>query len=865
MFFSPTADPAHYLMSDPCTVTLAISEQGSTTAPAYSYDIYRDDEPVRTNILVDASATAELNRFADRYLGMFEAKIPLDTTEAALEEIGQNLFEIWLSDAWSDLPKTFQRGNGMLVIVSDAALVLNLPWELLQFPGARKLVGLQPNLRLRRHTRVERLPGAGKAQRPGPLRVLYTACQPRGSTVLDYETEEVALIRILSRVGGADQRVAYYGCDLGSFEELQEFVDRYRPHVVHLTGHADVHEEKGVFMFEDERGNADLVTAEKLALDCLANPDVQCVFVSGCKSGQAPNVDAVGGICQTLVHYDVPLAVGWSASIADRIAISFAQRFYQVLGAGQPVDRALAQARRSAHQICKDRDDPSWTLPVLYAASTQDNLVDVSAPTDPPRLETKLDPLPGMNREGYADHFVGRRREIQRHLPALRRDRRLLLISGMGGMGKSTLATRLTQKLCAAEGLHPIAVTSKAKNEPFGAHEILDKAATILGSHGFEVEANRLRDDGNDERERLRMLVHILNDHPFVLVLDNVEPHLDLDTRETKSDTLRAFFPYLASNLTGRGRCIITSRYRPLELDDYFQKNPDAQEYLTEFPRHAYLKFVLRDETIQERYEQESTFRDVVDLIYDCLGGTPRYLEQIQEVLQTFEATTLREHLATVDLPAEETDENRLRQIRDNYIEEIFLRRLYELLEPEASRTALCRAAVYTIPMTIEGYAAAAGADETDVREWIDEWQRRTFVTPVDGDDAAPDRWTVPTLLRTWLLQQVSEDKRTEAHQAAGEWLVEVYDADREESHLGLHFLEVDLEARSRFLQSGEFERAQAITDRVSDLFVGRALYDDVIRLNKEMIEYKTHPRPLNWLGRAYSSRAEYGNAADAH
>lgn len=47
-------------------------------------------------------------------------------------------------------------------------------------------------------------------------------------------------------------------------------------------------------------------------------------------------------------------------------------------------------------------------------------------------------------------------------------------------------------------------------------------------------------------------------------------------------------------------------------------------------------------------------------------------------------------------------------------------------------------------------------------------------------------------------------------------------------------------------------------------VFVGRALYDDVIWLNEEMIAYKVRPSSQNWLDEVYRSRAEYRNAADA-
>jgi hypothetical protein len=42
-------------------------------------------------------------------------------------------------------------------------------------------------------------------------------------------------------------------------------------------------------------------------------------------------------------------------------------------------------------------------------------------------------------KEGYAEHFVGRRREQQRLLPALRSgDLQVVIITSLGGSGKST-------------------------------------------------------------------------------------------------------------------------------------------------------------------------------------------------------------------------------------------------------------------------------------------------------------------------------------------------------------------------------------------------------------------------------------------
>jgi len=187
---------------------------------------------------------------------------------------------------------------------------------------------------------------------------------------------------------------------------------------------------------------------------------------------------------------------------------------------------------------------------------------------------------------------------------------------------------------------------------------------------------------------------------------------------------------------------------------------------------------------------------------------------------------------------------------------------LYAAIEPPEARTALSRAAIYTIPMTAEGYAAAAGVDEGTVRDWLDEWRRRTFVAPVQTDDSDTERWIVPTLLRPWLLDQIGEDECRKADQAAGDRLMEVCEADLEEEHLDMHFSKVKLEARLRFLAAENYERARAVTAQVSDLFIGWTRYD-VIQLNEEMLNHERHPRPMRSLGWAHLEQANYEEAME--
>lgn len=835
-------------MPDRFTVTLIIED---TADGGYRADVRHDGEPLQSDLTVSPDDADDLDQLSASYLDLFEGSPQDDVEEEQLRGIGHTLFDTWLSEAWEEL--NVRPGSPLtLIVASDESAVLNLPWELVVLPDRRQEIGLDPQVSLRRYPRLNLLPEGGDDRRPGPIRILYSACQPREEATLDYEQEEYELMRILSRAGGAQDRVAQFGCVLGSFEELRRRVNQFEPHVVHLTGHAAVQgDEESVFLFEDERGYRDPVSGRELALDALAESNVQCVFVSGCQTGQAPDVDAVGGICQGLVNAGIPNAVGWAASIGDEIAISFAERFYKVLAAGSPVDRALVQARREIQSFWEDRGDPSWTLPVLYSSSKQTDLFDPTKEEQPPPIRTNRDPLPGMP-EGHAEHLVGRRREIQRFLPDLRDgDLRVLLLAGLGGVGKSTLATRLARSL-KDEGFRPIAVSGATS-----AAEIINECRDVFRAEGLDEADERLGNEERDPWDRLRDLIRVLNDHSFVLVLDDYETLMDPDDRETKNDLIRRFVDRLTTHLTEASRCIITSRYLLDEFDD--SRSGVRSETLEELLPSAFFKFLLADEEVERRIENRDLSYDLLGDIHDLFGGTPGFLNQIRKVLSQEDANALKEDLEAVTLP-DTDDEGALHEARNEYLEELFANRLYQSL-PEPSRHALSRAAVYTIPMTVEGYAAAAGVEESTMETYVRQWQDRAFVYPESNEETDVERWSVYRLLRVWLLDQIDEEKRRAAHAAAGEWLDGLREADRQEEHLGAHFLDVDAEARSRFLDAENHERAREITGRISGVLDRHAFYDEVARLNEEMLGRDQHPSSMNWLGQVYLKRGEYEEA----
>jgi hypothetical protein len=146
---------------------------------------------------------------------------------AALEALGDELFALWLAPAWDKLSAKMALGEQrILVIGSDRASVLNLPWELLWPPGG-EAIGANAQWSVRRLPWPDRPLGpAGDQLSGGLLRVLYMVAAPRDQAELDFEREEELLLRALGRAG---QRVVFVSGDLGSFEELRERIGDSTP------------------------------------------------------------------------------------------------------------------------------------------------------------------------------------------------------------------------------------------------------------------------------------------------------------------------------------------------------------------------------------------------------------------------------------------------------------------------------------------------------------------------------------------------------------------------------------------------------------------------------------------------------------
>jgi tetratricopeptide (TPR) repeat protein len=318
--------------------------------------------------------------------------------------------------------------------------------------------------------------------------------------------------------------------------------------------------------------------------------------------------------------------------------------------------------------------------------------------------------------------------------------------------------------------------------------------------------------------DRLRYIITVLNNNRFLLLLDNFEVNIDESSRKILDSELADFYTYMISNLVGESRAIITSRYRPADVQDL--PSIAQERTLGDFPESSFIKFLLLDGIVEQRYYNGEIPHDLMSKLYELLGGTPRFLGQIREVIKTIKADELRSQLEAVTLPSKEKP-TLLQQARDQYCEDNFTSRLYGYLKFD-SQKALSRVAVYTIPVNLAGMRAVTGEPEEKLRSFTREWQDFAF--------------------------------------AAGDFLCEMVDKDRT-SEQGMLPLYVYLEARAQYMLAGDYENAAEVTDRISGFYRRQGLYSEIQRLNEELLQYYEHPRILAQIAWSYLDRSSYAAA----
>lgn len=520
-----------------------------------------------------------------------------------------------------------------LVIRTDLPAALALPWELLHLPSC-PLPVRHGQLEIVRQVRPSG-PGDdpqqdGLPQREdGEFSLLGFVADPREDqqTKVDMgadgglgvahnlfvEKEQEALYQALEPIlglgpNGEPPQGRVVLTDTGDVEELRAALARTdRPGILHLGCHGGPVEDavgaeptggrvqpsasrRAALFLEDADGRRRAVFAEELgAWTKQPGRPLELAVLSACFTSSSWAVEArrqgrraqlslagsealetTGSLTEGLLAHGIPRVLGMQTSVSDAGASRFARAFYGALAAGQDLTQALSAGRKALQE--KSDQPHEWAIPALWVAR---DFQPLAAPPDEsglPSLGVQRPEQPfevagvAYLRDGYVE-----RREFSRRVSAAWRERRLLAIHGIGGIGKSTYAARLLQR-----------------RQQQGWRILILPLGRLLPSQIFEELAQRLSvqreshpDPEQIQRRFEQEIAARLAEQPTAVLFDNFEDNTDesgrVDEELSRDIALLASLlerPVQVRNNSSRtppdtgslagGRVVLTTRYEPI-------------------------------------------------------------------------------------------------------------------------------------------------------------------------------------------------------------------------------------------------------------------------------------------------------------
>ncbi|MEU8815009.1 CHAT domain-containing protein [Actinoplanes sp. NPDC048796] len=735
------------------TYELEIFEQ---TSSYYELRLSSDDGPPLTRGL-DGAIVDELIALVERDYSQ-DAYAQKVFGAVRLSELGERL-AVFLDGDERWLAPVLLHRDGAVLRITAAQRLRHLPWELLAQQGSFLAVaGRAPLLPVR-------AVGANAAPiAPGnrPLRVLFMATSPEGvEPVLNYEAEETAILDATSRTG-TDLVVE----ESGTLEGLRFLSRDYGPDhfdVLHLSGHATTSGGQPTFVVENEFGGSVMATADQIA-QALEGHWPRLVFVSGCLTGSSPGGGTLPSMSESLVKAGAPAVLGWALPVGDVSATEFAAELYRSLADGQPLDHAVVEARR--HLYANKRGN--WHLLRVYADRSP--LAPMVTPLHTPkraRLRVRaadqefLDPQTQLSRVASRATFVGRRRIIQRCLRTLKKPAgagtaQALVLQGMGGLGKSSLASRLLERMPTHQrvvwyGRVDLTKFRELTNKVrFDTLEAQAEAAEVLDNDRVSLTL------------RLRHLLDadgLLGQTPCLFVFDDFEDG-NLDKRgadgHVLSPDMAGILPALLQAIRDTGspsRVIITSRYRfPTPAGTTVVV--ESLETLTpveQAKKIANLRNLRLDSTLDP---------GIRDRAIDAAAGNPRLLDWL-DLIVTDTALDVDALLTAI-----ENEADRFRR------ETILATNLLDS-QPLDLRKMLAKVNVVELPVPVETVHALH--DHEDAASHIERAAQLGLIEEGTDPETGQPRYYVSNVLRPLIRPLLTDDEYTQACAAAARSLYELW------------------------------------------------------------------------------------------
>ena len=253
-------------------------------------------------------------------------------------------------------------------------------------------------------------------------------------------------------------------------------------------------------MMEKESGRESFVYSGEL-IETLKEVPLKFVILNACESEEVAE--------KLHARADISAIVATKEKISDPEAFVLSERLYSALVAGKNLDEAIEWVRQGFREKTELDDD---RVNIIKITGDRRTCFDFQPAGDYDTIITLNEP-PNNLKYGLLDNFVGRGWEMVQELyPRFKDGARAVGITGIGGIGKSSLAIAAALKY---SGLFPggIIFASAKDIEDFGIYNIFSEMDNVLETNILEQR----------QENRESYALNILNSNPHLLILDNLD------------------------------------------------------------------------------------------------------------------------------------------------------------------------------------------------------------------------------------------------------------------------------------------------------------------------------------------------------
>ncbi|MBF0566466.1 MAG: tetratricopeptide repeat protein [Nitrospirae bacterium] len=786
-----------------------------------------DDNVTRVRIKLDEQSTA------GQHCVIYDGQKSHDVNEAELdsllkaaklerwkasrtesEKFGKCLYDILNGNGGrlkSIIDEACQKGKTLQVYLETSTELNALPFELIH-AGGRFLL-LDERIDIMRLVR-----DYGWLKKPQPenraLKMVFMASSPTDlglDSILNFENEEESIITATARYP-----VDVMFEDSGSIGGLKDAIYEFGGcDVVHITGHAGVDNDAGpVFLLEDEAGFTQYVTPDEL-WEALQDIQPRMLFLSGCETGTSRGDGSTESFAYQMVKRGIPVVLGWGLKVSDIGATLFTEELYRCLAVGSVIGEAVRKARKKVA-------DKYYIWPLSRVFTDGTPLTPMTSEHQirhhTPRAAT-VEYLEGMAVKVLTEGFIGRRREVQRGIRAIKgiaekgaAAKYGAVIHGTAGNGKSCLAGKLITRFTHREnaGKELVAIHGDVTEA-----KIIGELVTMFDRKGNDMGVNILKSAETQYEVKIKELFRgPFVEVPTIIYFDDFEQNLlpSGDGHAITAEPLKAIRPFLEAVDWTQHKTVllITSRY-PFILQ---WDGKDLAKKLEHIPLMAFKEADLEKKVEGLKFLSVSEHKDVF-LKYAGEGsGNPRLLEWFDKLAET-------QLEAKYDLTALETA---IKGKSEDFIQEYLAGVIAQGAGTEFEGF-LSRAAVYRIPVGAGAFAAfGGGIHET----YLERGVALTLMEREVLGDGSSFYWVTP-VIRQRMWDVLDDGEKRTMHSAAFDWFDgEIGKSQRREPKLLGEAVHHGLESG---LESGNIGRVCKHAVDLGNYLTDLVRYNDAISL----------------------------------